>query len=157
MEVRPFDAPLRGRAMADVNALSEEALRTLAVAYRPLRPQEDPGAAETLERDLIFVGTVGIIDPPREEVGEAIREARRAGVRVIMITGDHPRTAVRIASDVGIVEPGAAALTGTDLDRLDDAGSARRGAGHLGLRARRAGAQAAHRRRAAGRRATSSP
>ena len=119
-EVRPFDAALRSRAVADVNALSEAALRTLAVAYRPLEPHEDPGAAETLERDLIFVGTVGISDPPREEVGEAIREARRAGIRVIMITGDHPRTAARIAADLGIGEPGAGALTGADLDALDE-------------------------------------
>jgi Ca2+-transporting ATPase len=124
MEVRPFDAALRARAMADVNALSDAALRTLAVAYRPLEPDEDPGAAETLERDLIFVGTVGIIDPPREEVRDAIGEARRAGIRVIMITGDHPRTAVRIAGDLGIAEPGASALTGADLDALDDAGLA---------------------------------
>ena len=124
IEVRPFDAELRARAVADVNALSDAALRTLAVAYRPLEPDEDPGAAETLERNLIFVGTVGIIDPPREEVGEAIREARRAGIRVMMITGDHPRTAARIAGDLGIAEPGAPALTGADLDALDDAGLA---------------------------------
>jgi magnesium-transporting ATPase (P-type) len=65
---------------------------------------------------------VGIIDPPREEAAIAVREARRAGIRVIMITGDHPRTAARIAADVGIVDPGAAVLTGADLDRLDDAG-----------------------------------
>ncbi len=69
----------------------------------------------------MFVGTVGIIDPPREEAAVAIREARRAGIRVIMITGDHPRTAARIAADLGIVEAGAAALTGLELDALDDA------------------------------------
>ncbi len=78
-------------------ALSDAALRTLAVAYRPLAPGEEAAADESLERDLIFVGTVGIIDPPREEAAVAIREAHRAGIRVIMITGDHPRTAARIA------------------------------------------------------------
>jgi P-type Ca2+ transporter type 2C len=67
------------------------------------------------------VGTVGMIDPPREEAGVAIREALRAGIRVVMITGDHPKTAARIAADLGIVEPGAAALTGTEIDALDDA------------------------------------
>ncbi len=122
MEVRAFDAGRRARAIADVNALSDAALRTLSVAYRPLGPDEDPAAAEALERDLIFVGTVGIIDPPREEVAEAIREARRAGIRVVMITGDHPRTAARIAADLGIAEPGAPALTGAEMDRLDAAG-----------------------------------
>ena len=120
----PFDDALRARALADVNALSDEALRTLAVAYRPLAAGEDPQATETLERELIFVGTVGIIDPPREEAGRAIREARRAGIRVMMITGDHPRTAARIAAELGIVEPGAQALTGADLDALDAAGFA---------------------------------
>ena len=67
------------------------------------------------------MGTVGIIDPPREEASLAIREARRAGIRVIMITGDHPRTAARIAADLGIVEAGASALTGLELDAPDDA------------------------------------
>jgi P-type Ca2+ transporter type 2C len=73
-----------------------------------------------LERDLIFAGTVGIIDPPREEVAVAIREAHRAGIRVIMITGDHPRTAARIAVDLGIVAAGTNALTGIELDALAD-------------------------------------
>lgn len=121
MEVLPFDDARRRQALQDVEKLSDAALRTLAVAYRPLADDEDAAAAEALEHDLIFVGTVGIIDPPREEAGLAIREAHRAGIRVIMITGDHPRTAVRIAADLGIVEPGARVLSGADLDALDDA------------------------------------
>jgi P-type Ca2+ transporter type 2C len=120
-EVVVFDAALRSRALADVARLGDEALRTLAVAYRPLAPDEAREAAPHLEHDLIFVGTVGIIDPPRPEAGVAIRDARRAGIRVLMITGDHPHTAARIAADLGIVEPGAKALTGTELDALDDA------------------------------------
>jgi magnesium-transporting ATPase (P-type) len=124
MDVVPFDAARRLRAQADVGTLSDAALRTLAVAYRPLAADEDPQGSVALEQDLIFVGTVGIIDPPREEAGVAIRLARRAGIRVIMITGDHPRTAARIAADLGIVEPGAVALTGADLDALDEPGLA---------------------------------
>ncbi|HEX2199017.1 MAG TPA: cation-translocating P-type ATPase [Burkholderiales bacterium] len=123
MEVVPLTAERRARAAADVERMTGEALRTLAVAYRPLAPHEDP-AGEDLERDLIFVGTVGIIDPPREEAALAIREARRAGIRVIMITGDHPRTASRIAADLGIMPPGAPALSGAELDKLDAAGFA---------------------------------
>jgi magnesium-transporting ATPase (P-type) len=123
MEVAPLDAGLRRRILADVGSMTDAALRTLAVAYRPLGESEmtgtQPGAE--LERDLIFAGTVGIIDPPREEAAVAIREAHRAGVRVIMITGDHPRTAARIAADLGIVGSGAAALTGAEIDALDDA------------------------------------
>ncbi|HEY7759058.1 MAG TPA: cation-translocating P-type ATPase [Burkholderiales bacterium] len=121
MEVVALDDARRARILADVDALSDSALRTLAVAYRPLESGEETAADESLERDLIFAGTVGIIDPPREEAAVAIRDAHRAGIRVIMITGDHPRTATRIASDLGIVEAGATALTGVELDALDDA------------------------------------
>ncbi|KAF2857048.1 calcium ATPase [Piedraia hortae CBS 480.64] len=120
MEVKSFDAPLRAEAGADVERLSGEALRTLAVAYRPLGPGEATGADHSLERDLIFVGTVGIIDPPREEAAVAIAEAHRAGIRVMMITGDHPRTAARIADQLGIASPDAKALTGAELDAMDE-------------------------------------
>src|SRR5690606_1814473 len=101
---------LRAQVLADVDAMSDAALRTLAVAYRPLKPGEGQ-TDEAMEKDLIFVGTVGMIDPPRPEAKVAIAEARRAGIRVIMITGDHPRTAARIAADLGIVATGALALT----------------------------------------------
>jgi magnesium-transporting ATPase (P-type) len=124
MDVVPFDQVQRTQAHANVERLSDEALRTLAVAYRPLKTDEDPLALETLEHDLIFVGTVGIIDPPREEAAVAIAEARRAGIRVMMITGDHPRTASRIAALLGIVEDGTKALTGAELDTMDDEGLA---------------------------------
>ncbi len=116
-----LDDALRAKILADVDALSDAALRTLAVAYRPLLAGEKAGPEEALEHGLVFVGTVGIIDPPRKEAALAIAEARRAGIRVVMITGDHPRTALRIASDLGIVAGGAQAMTGVELDRLDDA------------------------------------
>ena len=118
-DVVAFDDALRARAVADVDRLSDEALRTLAVAYRPLESDERAAPSPALEHDLIFVGTVGIIDPPRPEAGVAIREAHRAGIRVIMITGDHPRTAVRIAADLGIVAAGAKVLTGVEIDALE--------------------------------------
>jgi len=124
MTVVPLDAALRAKAMADVRQLVDESLRTLSVAYRPLRPGEDPRAGEALEQELIFVGTVGMMDPPRLEVAPAIAEARRAGIRVVMITGDHPRTAARIAADLGIIEAGGVALSGAELDALDAAGLA---------------------------------
>ena len=122
LETVELDTALRARILADVDTLSDAALRTLAVAYRPLEPDEGPDTGESLEHNLIFVGTVGMIDPPREETAIAILEARRAGIRVVMITGDHPRTAARIAADLGIVAPGATALTGLNLDALDGAG-----------------------------------
>lgn len=120
LDVLPLTDDIRAKALEDVNALSDDALRTLSVAYRPLAPDETLEAGTALERDLIFVGTVGIIDPLREEAAHAIKEARKAGIRVIMITGDHPRTAQRIAADLGIVQAGATALTGAELDLLDE-------------------------------------
>jgi magnesium-transporting ATPase (P-type) len=104
-------------------ALSAEAFRTLAVAYRVA---DDPHAEwtddvdESVEHDLIYAGVVGIIDPPRAEAATAIADAHRAGIRVIMITGDHPSTAGRIAADLGIIEPGGPAVTGAELDAHDD-------------------------------------
>ncbi|HEX5771510.1 MAG TPA: cation-translocating P-type ATPase [Nocardioidaceae bacterium] len=117
--VAPLDDAWRARIIDDVERLSGEAFRTLGVAYRPLEVTTPPHVDESLEHDLVFVGMVGIIDPPRQEAADAIAEAHRAGVRVLMITGDHPRTAARIADDLGIVrEP--VAITGVELDALDD-------------------------------------
>ncbi|MEF9672647.1 cation-translocating P-type ATPase [Pseudomonas sp. PCH446] len=124
MDVVPLTDEIRAKALADVDELSGAALRTLSVAYRPLRADEMVTAGDALENELIFIGTVGIIDPPREEVAPAIADAHRAGIRIIMITGDHPRTAARIAEDLGIIEAGASPLTGVDIDLLDDAGLA---------------------------------
>lgn len=121
MDVVPLTDALRTQALANVEELSGAALRTLSVAYRPLQADEDVTTGAALENGLVFVGTVGIIDPPREEVAPAIADAHRAGIRIIMITGDHPRTAARIAEDLGIIQAGASALTGAEIDQLDDA------------------------------------
>ncbi|MFD7025926.1 cation-translocating P-type ATPase [Promicromonospora sukumoe] len=120
-DVVPLDDDRRAAALADVERLSRQAYRTLGVAYR--RVPEDLGteALEEHESDLVYLGVVGIIDPPRPEVADAVAEAHRAGIRIMMITGDHPVTATRIASDLGIVEPSARAVTGTELDALDAA------------------------------------
>jgi potassium/sodium efflux P-type ATPase len=123
-----LDDALHQQVLADVAAMTDDALRTLAVARRTLAPDAqvpaDADAAAALEQGLEYLGTVGIIDPPRKEAADAIAEARQAGIRVVMITGDHPRTAVRIAADLGIVDDGAAVLTGIELDQLDDKGFA---------------------------------
>ena len=121
-EVILLTEELRKRAADDIQAMSSEAFRTLAVAYREadLPITSDTDFTESVEHDLIYVGVVGIIDPPRVEVAAAIAEAHRAGIRIIMITGDHPATAARIAADLGIIEPGGRAVTGSELDTLDD-------------------------------------
>jgi magnesium-transporting ATPase (P-type) len=118
--VEPLDDSWKARILDDVERLSGEAFRTLAVAYRPLEVTEPPEISESLEENLVYAGMVGIIDPPRPEAEAAIAEARRAGVRVMMITGDHPRTAARIARDLGIVEREPVAVSGVELDRLDE-------------------------------------
>jgi P-type Ca2+ transporter type 2C len=122
--VVPLDEERRARALADVEALSQDAYRTLGVAYRVA----DESAPDLLdgdldgdeEHDLVYLGVVGIIDPPRPEAARAVAEAHRAGVAVTMITGDHPATAARIAADLGIVEPGARAVSGTELTAMGD-------------------------------------
>ncbi|ATU19944.1 cation-translocating P-type ATPase [Bifidobacterium choerinum] len=120
-----------------VERLSREAYRTLGEAYRPLETDslaQIPGIrtnsagevsdiaeqAEVIEAHLIWNGMVGIIDPPRTEVRDAVAEAHRAGIRTVMITGDHPLTAARIASDLGIIAKDGKALTGDELDAMDE-------------------------------------
>ena len=119
-----LDEALRAQVLADIDVMTDDALRTLAVARRTLAADAqipaDAAEAAALEQGLEYIGAVGIIDPPRDEAAVAIAQARQAGIRVIMITGDHPRTAVRIAADLGIVDAGAPVLTGLELDKLDD-------------------------------------
>src|SRR5207249_1257217 len=74
---------------------------------------------ERVERDLVFAGLIGMIDPPRDEARDAVARARRAGVRPVMITGDHPKTAAVIAQELGLADDNAA-VTGIDLDRMSD-------------------------------------
>jgi P-type Ca2+ transporter type 2C len=123
METVAMTDALREQRVKEVDSLAGDALRTLAVAYRPLTEGEKAEQGEALEHDLIFIGTVGIIDPPREEAKAAIEKAHQAGIRIIMITGDHPLTAQRIAADLGIFNDNAdkakKVLTGLELDKLN--------------------------------------
>ena len=119
-ETRQLTDARRRDVLATVDRLADRAFRTLAVAYRPLPETERPPEDESIERELVYLGMVGIIDPSRPEAGTAVAEATAAGIRIMMITGDHPRTAARIAGDLGIVAPGAPAMTGADIERLDD-------------------------------------
>ena len=110
----------REEILASNETLAGEALRTLGVAFRSLPPEElDREVDDRIERDLVFLGLVGMIDPPREEVREAVDLARGAGIRPIMITGDHPKTAATIAAELVISGEGRA-ITGAELERLSD-------------------------------------
>ena len=123
----PLTEADRSRILAGVERLSGQAYRTLGVGYAWFAPDRrdavldrlDGDTAHLLEQDLVFLGVAGIIDPPRAEADQAIAEAQRAGVRVLMITGDHPGTASRIASDLGIAGEGDRATTGAQLDAND--------------------------------------
>jgi Ca2+-transporting ATPase len=100
--------------------LASEALRTLGVAFRSLPPDAlEREVDDRVEQDLVFLGVVGMIDPPREEAKEAVGKANGAGIRPIMITGDHPQTAAAIARELNITED-ERAITGAELEKLDD-------------------------------------
>ena len=119
---RPLTEERRAELERVVVSLSEQGYRTLGVAWRVAGEADREDFGEHRERDLIFAGVVGIIDPPRREAAEAIADAHHAGITTVMITGDHPVTAARIASDLGIVEDGqeAVAVTGHELEAMDD-------------------------------------
>ena len=121
----PLDETSRAAILAEAERMSGEALRVLAVARREIH--EHAGEANAtdrpsgeLETHLTFLGLVGMIDPPRKGVKEAIRACADASVRAVMITGDHKLTAVAIARELGLWDEGAIALTGTELERLSD-------------------------------------
>jgi len=126
--VVPLDEAQRAGFLRAVDDLSVGAYRTLGVAYRDvdvagiptLAGTDRPLLDESAETGLVLLGVVGIIDPPRDEARQAVAEAHRAGIRTVMITGDHPGTAARIAADLGISRPGQRVLTGADLDALGD-------------------------------------
>ena len=143
----------RAEIQAAVDRLAGEALRTLGLASRELPAgAATPSRAED-ERDLVWLGVVGMIDPPRPEAADAVRTAHAAGVRVVMITGDHPATASAIAAELGIAPRGERAVLGADLARMSDAELAATAARAHGLRARQPRAQARDRARPPGRRA----
>ena len=119
-DVMPLSDERRGRIEADVERLSAEGYRTLGVARRRALEQDPATFAEDAEHDLVHLGVVAIIDPPRPEAVEAIAEAHRAGIRTVMITGDHPVTAARIAADLGITEGASRTLTGREIESMDE-------------------------------------
>ena len=102
------------------NEMSEKALRVIAVAYRDADNLPVNITADAIENDLIFVGLIGMIDPPREGVKEAVRTCRKAGIKTVMITGDHLQTAKAIAKELGILRKGDFAVAGDELKKISD-------------------------------------
>ena len=117
----PMTENVRAEILAANKAMADRALRVLAAALRTYDRMPASTEPETLENELCFVGLVGMIDPVRPEVGAAIEECHRAGIRAIMITGDHIDTATAIAKELGILEGGKRAITGAELSAMNDA------------------------------------
>jgi len=122
-ESKPLGDAGRQRILDANDAMTKDALRVLGLAYRVERdvPNNlEDIKTEHLEKDLVFVGLVGMIDPARTEVKPALEHARHAGIRTIMITGDYPNTARAIAETIGLLRPGKKVMTGAELDALSD-------------------------------------
>ena len=119
-KILPMTGARRQEILNSNKAMADRALRVLAVAKRDWAEKPADNAPEYLERNLVFLGLTGMIDPIRPEVKAAIAECRSAGIRAVMITGDHRDTAVAIAKELGIITDESQAVTGADLDRLSD-------------------------------------
>jgi Ca2+-transporting ATPase len=118
-ELRRLDEDLGRRALGAGDGLAGEGVRVLAVAMRGWSAAEDVPAGEAAEEGMTLIGLQGMIDPARPEVRDAIATCRSAGIRPVMITGDHPLTALAIARDLGLAGEETAAVTGAELDELD--------------------------------------
>jgi Ca2+-transporting ATPase len=117
---KPLTDEVRRRILEANDRMTERALRVLAVAYRVDERLPYHGEPEAVEHGLTFIGLLGMIDPPRPEVSQAVELARGAGIRTVMITGDYPKTAAAIARQIGLMEPGHQVLTGAELQAMSD-------------------------------------
>ena len=119
-EVKPMTQEKIAEIMADNKAMADKALRVLAAAKRDWAERPADNTPEFLEQELVFIGLTGMIDPVRPEVKAAIEECRSAGIRAVMITGDHKDTAVAIAKELGIIQDASEAITGAELEAIPD-------------------------------------
>jgi P-type Ca2+ transporter type 2C len=118
-KITSMTAEYQGNVLKELKNMTSQALRVLALAYRKMGPSESFDDKNALEDHLIYVGMVGMMDPPRKEAKEAVELCEKAGINVVMITGDNKDTAVAIASELGIFKDGKV-LTGSDLEKIDD-------------------------------------
>ena len=115
-----LSAEMRQRIMTANDALASQALRVLAIAYQPLQTKETTGLDWERERSLVFLGLTGMIDPPRPEVRAAVDTCRQAGIKPVMITGDHKDTAIAIGKELNFFDQDGLTLTGVELDKMSD-------------------------------------
>ncbi|MDK2904476.1 MAG: P-type Ca2+ transporter type [Eubacteriaceae bacterium] len=118
-EIAGCDETLRENLQLENNRLSDQAYRVIAYGYKKFDEMPDV-TVENLENNLIFCGLTGMIDPPREEVKDSIKDCKKAGIKTVMITGDHKNTAVAIAKELGIFEKKSLAYTGVELSKMSD-------------------------------------
>ena len=114
----PLSEAARQEILAANDAMTRNALRVLGVAYRLVPEMPTDTSPEALEQELVFIGLIGMIDPARTEVKPALAEAKTAGIRTVMITGDYPNTARAIAEEIGLLQPGHRVMTGAELDLI---------------------------------------
>ncbi|MUG73710.1 calcium-translocating P-type ATPase, SERCA-type [Paenibacillus validus] len=119
-KVIPFTSTLKQKVLAGAEGMAKNALRVLGLAYRDLKATERNLDESTVESQLVFIGLTGMIDPPRREVRDAIVKCRRAGIKTVMITGDHQTTAEAIAKQLGILQQDGLALNGQQLAAMSD-------------------------------------
>ena len=118
--IRPLTDADRAAILAENKAMADEALRVLSAAMRTHTSPPEDVSPEALENDLVFLGLVGMIDPIRPEVKDAVAQCHTAGIRVVMITGDHKDTAIAIAKQLSILTDASEALTGADVEKMTD-------------------------------------
>jgi P-type Ca2+ transporter type 2C len=118
--VLPLDETQRMRILISNDKMTQDALRVLGLAYRITHDLDGIDDLKQAEEELVFVGLIGMIDPPRAEVPPALQKGRQAGIRTIMITGDYPNTARAIAESIGLLEPGHQVLTGPEINKMDN-------------------------------------
>ncbi|BBI34540.1 calcium-translocating P-type ATPase, SERCA-type [Cohnella abietis] len=119
-QVVPFTATLKQKVLSANEAMAKDSLRVLGLAFREVKSFDECDSNEQAENGLIFVGLTGMMDPPRREVKEAIAKCRQAGIKTVMITGDHGTTAEAIAKKLGIMVRGGRVVTGGELSNMDD-------------------------------------
>jgi len=115
-----FDETLKDKAVSLFHSMMDEGLRVLAFAYKEVKTDEEITRMDDAEKDMIFLGLIGLEDPPRPEVPDAIKKCREAGIRIIMITGDGSRTALAIAREIGLVKGEPAIVEGGDFLKMSD-------------------------------------
>lgn len=116
---QPLSELYRKEVQAAIHSLGSQALRTIAVAFKPLKVTDSIEHERDVEKDFMLVGIQGMIDPPRPEVEQAVKECREAGIRTVMITGDHKVTAMAIAEQLSILPPGGRVVEGVELATMD--------------------------------------